>query len=140
MLERGTHCLKKGFLVTANRGRVMGKNFKTALLALALMGFSIAALPQIAYAGMGSGGCSVGHSHGCTGYGGMLNHPEFNDHCDHSEGDTNGTYPGAENCCGDPGWVATHPPAPTPANSENNAKVGAKPVSTKPRSLNVSTD
>lgn len=121
----------------------MGSILRVALLPLTLTGFLIALLPQAAD-GMGAG-CSVSHSHGCTGYGGMMNHPEISGHCDHSYGNTSGNYPGAQNCCSDPGWVATHPPAPPShasgagiASSGNDARTVARSVSSKPRAISRS--
>ncbi|GMT43151.1 MAG: hypothetical protein IEMM0002_1562 [bacterium] len=101
---------------------------------LLLTGFIAFTFPQTADA-MGSG-CSISHGHGCNGSGGMMNHPEFSNHCDHSGGAA--VYPGAQNCCGELASVKNNPSSPSSAQTDGSGRPVVS-VSTKPRSVNESS-
>lgn len=144
------------FSVAKGGGRAVEKILKTALAPFMLTGFLIAALPQTAEAHVIALGCcsTVEHEHpgSCHEADGALNFSGHmymdgkhgcivdNSACNHENHrfwNANEKKYG-NNCCG-PAVVAP-PPAPPPANVGNDAKMGAKSISTKPRSINVSTD
>ncbi len=120
----------------------MRKSFILACFFM-LAGLLIVAGPT-AYGQKMTGNCTNhGSDHGCTGYGGMKWHPEFNDHCAHEAGSY--AYPGSQDCCDDAGWIATNPPPPPSsggsvsnagiASARNDTETASRLVSTKPRAI-----
>lgn len=116
----------------------MGKILETAFASFMLVGFLIAALPQTA----------DGMSHGmgpatCDGYGDLDGGGcgTSGKHCNHT-GHMSMMGGSGVDCCGNPGWLASNPPAPPPyasgagiASSGNDAKTLSRLVSTRPRAI-----